>query len=410
MTEAIQQNQMSYNYCALPLAGYACRPDMSRGRFHEEPESKYRTCFQRDRDRIVHSSAFRRLKHKTQVFVYHEGDHYRTRLTHSLEVAQVARSMARALMVNEDLAETVALAHDLGHTPFAHVGEDVLKECMEDVGGFDHNDQSLRVLTILEKKYAGRSGLNLTWEALEGVAKHNGPLIKSASEKDALPVTVKMIDRAFDLRLETYASVEAQVAAIADDIAYNNHDMEDGLRAGLFKLEDLNDVPLMGEALADARARWPDEPQKIIAFEVIRRVIGQMIEDVLDETEKRLKELNPQSPEDVRMADRQMVAFSDDMYEKVEAIRAFLWERMYRHYTVRRMRLKVSKIVEDLYNTFTAQYELLPDKWQARVVEAGGPDDKIAAARVIADYIAGMTDRYALKEHERLFELYWDLR
>lgn len=217
-----------------------------------------------------------------------------------------------------------------------------------------------------------------------------------------------MIDRAFDLRLETYASVEAQVAAIADDIAYNNHDMEDGLRAGLFKLEDLRDVPLMG--LADARARWPDEPEKIIAFEVIRRAIGQMVEDVLEETEKRLKELNPQSPEDIRMADRQMVAFSDEMYDKVEAIRAFLWERMYRHYTVRRMRLKVSKIVEDLYNTFTAQYELLPDKWQERVAEAGGKDDKIAAARVIADYIAGMTDRYALKEHERLFELYWDLR
>lgn len=409
MTEAAL-DQMSYNYCALPLANYACRPDMSRGRFHEEPESKYRTCFQRDRDRIVHSSAFRRLKHKTQVFVYHEGDHYRTRLTHSLEVAQIARSIARALMVNEDLAETVALAHDLGHTPFAHVGEDVLKECMVDVGGFDHNDQSLRVLTVLEKKYPGWSGLNLTWEALEGVAKHNGPLIKSAKDKDNLPVTVKMIDRAFDLQLDTYATMEAQVAAIADDIAYNNHDMEDGLRAGLFSLKDLTDVPLLGETMKDVYAKWPDESGKIIAYEVIRHVIGAMVEDVLEETGRRLKEVNPQNPDDIRNAGRQIVEFSDGMYEKVEAVRAFLRERMYRHYKVRRMRLKVSKIVEDLYNAFTEQYELLPDKWQTRVVDAGGPDDKVAAARVIADYIAGMTDRYALKEHERLFELYWDLR
>jgi dGTPase len=403
-------DQTSYNYCALPLADYACRPDLSRGRFHEQEESKYRTCFQRDRDRIVHSSAFRRLKHKTQVFVYHEGDHYRTRLTHSLEVAQIARTMARALMVNEDLSETVALAHDLGHTPFAHVGEDVLKECMKDVEGFDHNDQSLRVITVLERKYPGFSGLNLTWETLEGVAKHNGPLVKNSSEKEKLPVTVKMIDQAFDLQLDTHASVEAQVAAIADDIAYNNHDMEDGLRAGLFTLDDLKDIPLLGEALHNTKSKWGDESKKVITYQVIREVIGAMVEDVVEETQSRLNDLNASSPDDVRAAGKQMVVFSEDMYQKVEAVRSFLWERMYRHYKVRRMRLKVSKIVEDLYNAFMKEYNLLPDLWQKKVEEAGGPDNVVAQARVVADYIAGMTDRYALKEYERLFELYWDLR
>lgn len=406
-------DQTSYNYCALPLAVYACRPDQSRGRIYEEPDSRFRTPFQRDRDRIIHSSAFRRLKYKTQVFVYHEGDHYRTRLTHTLEVAQIARSLARSLMVNEDLAETVALAHDLGHTPFAHVGEDVMVECMKDVGGFDHNDQSLRVLTVLERRYPRFLGLNMTWETLEGVVKHNGPIIGPNADKKhkgtELPVTLRMVQGHTDLWLDSFASVEAQIAALSDDIAYNNHDVEDGLRAGLFTLDDLQGVPLLDEVLADARQRYPDITEHYLVYEVIREMIGAMVADVMAETQKRLRALNPKGPDDVRRAHHAMVAFSPEMQRKVDGLRAFLWERMYRHYTVRRMRLKVSRIVRDLYDAFTTQYQLLPDNWQRRLEDAGGPADPIAHARIVADYIAGMTDRYAIREHDRLFNL-GDLR
>ncbi len=391
----------AYNYCALPLAAYACRPDQSRGRMYEEPESRYRTPFQRDRDRIIHSSAFRRLKYKTQVFVYHEGDHFRTRLSHTLEVAQIARTLARALMVNEDLAETVALAHDLGHTPFAHVGEDVLVECMEHVGGFDHNDQSLRVVTFLERKYPGWQGLNMSWETLEGIVKHNGPVTK-----EDLPVTLSALQDRVDLRLDTYASVEAQAAALSDDIAYNNHDVEDGLRAGLFTLEALEaEVPLMAAIMADVRARWPNITEHYFICEIVREMIGAMVEDVLAESRRRLDALNPQSPDDVRHLGQAVVAFSPEMHKNVEDLRAFLWNRMYRHHKVMRMRNKVSLIVKDLYDAFSSQYQLLPENWQRMAEAAGGPIDETALARTVADYIAGMTDRYAVKEHERLFDI-----
>ncbi len=414
MTNAPAPNQTTYNYCALPLADYACRPDQSRGRIYEENESASRTCFQRDRDRIIHCGAFRRLKYKTQVFVYHEGDHYRTRLTHTLEVAQIARSLARALMVNEDLAEAVALAHDLGHTPFAHVGEDVMKECMKDVGGFDHNDQSLRILSLLENRYPRWQGLNLTWEALEGVAKHNGPLIDKGQdpEKSGLPVSVIAVNKQMNLELDTFASLEAQVAALADDIAYNNHDVEDGLRAGLFTLETLRHVPLLEDIIPVVEREYPGISEKILMHEVIREMIGTMIEDVLSETRRRLEKLQPHSAADIRNADTAMVAFSDAMLPKINGLRHFLMENMYRHVTVRRMRLKVSRIVKDLYDTFMTEYNLLPEEWQARVVAAKGdiPANTVERARIVADYIAGMTDRYAIKEHERLFELYWDLR
>lgn len=407
-------DQTSYNYCALPLANYACRPDQSRGRIYQEAESPNRTCFQRDRDRIIHCGAFRRLKYKTQVFVYHEGDHYRTRLTHTLEVSQIARTLARALMVNEDLAETVALAHDLGHTPFAHVGEDVLEDCMKTVGGFDHNDQSLRVLTWLESRYPRWPGLNLTWETLEGVAKHNGPLIKKGQkvEKAGLPVTVTTVNRQMDLRLETFASLEAQVAALADDIAYNNHDVEDGLRAHLFTLDDLRDVPLLRDIIPVVEDAYPDALPKILIHEVIREMIGAMVADVLDETRRRLKAANVQSCEDVRNASHAMVAFSADMLPKVDGLREFLWENMYRHGTVRRMRMKVSRIVKDLYDVYMNEWQILPPDWQEKIRRDGADNPKrvVERARIVADYIAGMTDRYAIKEHERLFELYWDLR
>jgi dGTPase len=393
---------LSYNYCALPLAAYACRPDQSKGRIYKEEESPTRTPFQRDRDRIIHASAFRRLKYKTQVFVYHEGDHYRTRLSHTLEVSQIARSIARALLVNEDLAEGVALAHDLGHTPFAHTGEEVLEKCMEPYDGFEHNDQSLRVLTKLERKYHRWPGLNLTWETLEGVVKHNGPVTGHR------PVTLTEVQKQTDLQLDTFASVEAQCAAISDDIAYNNHDVEDGLRAGMFTLKDLEGVPLLRDVIHEVRRRYPDIAEHYLIQESIREMIGGMVQDVLAESASRIQKLQPQSPDDIRRAGRQVVAFSDEMFEKVDELRSFLWTRMYRHYTVMRVRNKVERIVSDLFNSFLEKPQLLPEHWQRRVEEAGGMINDNARARIVCDYIAGMTDRYAIREHERLFDLYWD--
>lgn len=387
-------DQEAYNYCALPLAGYACRPDRSLGRLHEEPESKYRTCFQRDHDRIIHSAAFRRLKYKTQVFVYHTGDHYRTRLTHTLEVAQVARTLARALLVNEDLAETVALAHDLGHTPFAHTGEDALEECMADVGGYDHNDQSLRVLVFLERTYPDFNGLNLTWETLEGVVKHNGP------HKGELSETLQTVQAKTDLRLNTFASVEAQAAAIADDIAYNSHDVEDGLAAKLFTLDDIEDVPLLGVAKAACLKRWPDISDDLLEHAIVRHVMGAMVEDVLSETRRRLDETGATDPEDVRMANQAMAAFSGGMLGQVNELRKFLFERMYRHGSVATARVESTRIVKNLYHLFMKDAGAMPADWQDRVKEAG--DSKKARARIVADYIAGMTDRFAMKEHGRL--------
>lgn len=403
----IANAQPSYNYCALPLAAYACVPEQSRGRVHDEPESKHRTAFQRDRDRIIHASAFRRLKYKTQVFVYDEGDHYRTRLTHTLEVAQITRSIARALMVNEDLAEGIALAHDLGHTPFAHIGEEYLAKCMEPYGGFEHNDQSLRILTTLERKYPRFNGLNLTWETLEGVAKHNGPV---EVVPDGPQIAVRELQDQIDLELDGYASVEAQVAALSDDIAYNNHDVEDGLRARLFTLQDLDDIPLLGEVIHDIKEEYGELPRRYLVQEMIREMIGAMVEDVLEETQSRLNDLNAQSADDVRNAGAPMVAFSDEMRKKVNDLRAFLFERMYRHYTINRMHLKVERIVTDLFTAFTKSYTVLPDNWQERVKEAGGIENERARARIVSDYIAGMTDRYAIREHERLFDIYWDLK
>ncbi len=396
--------QTSYNYCALPLASYASKPEQTLGRVHKEPESRHRTPFQRDRDRIIHSSAFRRLKYKTQVFVYHEGDHYRTRLTHTLEVAQIARTLARAFMVNEDLAKTVALAHDLGHTPFAHMGEEHLKIAMEHYGRFEHNDQSLRVLTTLERKYPNWNGLNLTWETLEGVVKHNGPML------DEPYIAVRELQDKVDLRLDTYASMEAQVAALSDDIAYNNHDVEDGIRAGLFSMDDLNQIPILKRVIEQVREEYPDIRERYLVQELKRNMIGVMVDDVLKETRHRLSKVKPESPEDIRMAGMQVVSFSSEMYEDVQKLRRFLYDRMYRHYTINRIELKVERIVGDLFNAFHKNYKLFPDNWQRRVEEAQAVDNERERARIVADYIAGMTDRYAIREHERLFDLYWDLR
>lgn len=385
------------------LAPYASHPEQSRGRLVPEPESSRRSAFQRDRDRILHSTAFRRLAYKTQVFVYHEGDHYRTRLTHTIEVAQIARSIARVLAIDEDLTEAVALAHDLGHPPFGHAGEEALDRAMVRFGGFDHNEQTFRILTNLERRYAGFDGLNLTWESLEGIAKHNGPLIgQGASAKNqarGVPATIaRYSSEARDLELGGWPGVEAQVAALSDDIAYNNHDIDDGLRAGLFEMADLADVPLVGPVFADVAARYPGLEQSRLVHESIRRLIDRMVSDLIEETRRRLSEAAPRHVEDVRGLDRAVVSFSPAMRENDRALKRFLFERMYRHERVFRATVEASQAVSELFDAYLADPVMLPPEWRAEAEEAGSP----ATARLVADYIAGMTDRYAFEAHHRL--------
>ena len=377
---------------------YACHPEASRGRRWAEAESPGRSCFQRDRDRIIHSGAFRRLKYKTQVFVYHEGDYYRTRLTHSIEVAQIARSIARSLGLNEDLAEALALAHDLGHTPFGHASEEALDAAMAPFGGFDHNEQTFRILTQLEHRYAEFDGLNLTWETLEGTVKHNGPLI--AGPEDRVPATIAAFSADFDLALELYPSAEAQVAALSDDIAYNNHDIDDGLRAGLFEIDDLRALPLVGPVFEEVMGRYPGLERGRLIHEAVRRLINHMVNDLVDESRRRLAEAAPTDADAVRAWGAPLVAFSDAMRENDRALKAFLFERMYRHYRVNRMTEKTRRVVDELFRAYREAPTCLPDEWQALI----RPDEEAAGARVIADYIAGMTDRYALEEHQKLFD------
>ena len=385
----------------LQYAPYACAPGQSRGRLYGEPESPTRSVFQRDRDRIIHSAAFRRLKYKTQVFVYHEGDNYRTRLTHSLEVSQIARSITRALALNEDLAEALALAHDLGHTPFGHAGGEALDEAMKDYGGFDHNAQSLRILTRLEKRYAEFDGLNLCWETLEGIAKHNGPL-KGRGENKALPAPIEEYDREHDLELDTYPGAEAQVAALSDDIAYNNHDIDDGLRAELFAIDDLKDVPLVGPVFAEVMARYPGLERTRVIHESVRRLIDAMVTDLLNETRRRIEDARVESAQAIRDLGAPVVAFSETMAENDRALKSFLFERMYRHDKVKRMASRARRVVHDLFELLFDDPSRLPPDWQRDVNDA----DDSRKARVVGDYIAGMTDRYALDKHQRLSDLY----
>ena len=372
-------------------AAFATRPEESRGRLFPEEGSAHRSPYQRDRDRIIHSSAFRRLKHKTQVFVEHEGDYYRTRLTHSIEVAQVARTLARVLGLNEELAEAVALAHDLGHPPFGHTGEDELQALMAPYGGFDHNAQAIKIVTRLEAHYADFDGLNLTWETLEGIAKHNGPVTGE------VPFALAEYNAVHDLELETHASAEAQVAAIADDIAYNNHDLADGLRAGLFTLEDLRRLPLIGRCIAEVDARWPGLAPARREHEALRRFFGLLVEDVLATSAARLAEHAPASAAAVRGLGVPVVRFSGGTFSELKEIRAFLYTRMYRHWTVQRMRRKARTVVRELFGIFLGAPELMPEEWNA----CGALDER-ARARVVVDYIAGMTDRFALQEHRKL--------
>ncbi len=379
-------------------APYACDPAKSRGRLCPEAESAARTVFQRDRDRIVHSTAFRRLKHKTQVFVHHEGDHYRTRLTHSLEVAQIARSLSRALGLDEDLAEALALAHDLGHTPFGHAGEDALGEAMAPYGGFDHNGQALRILSLLEARYADFDGLNLTWETLEGIAKHNGPLVSRPGAVDGLPWAVAELVRDVDLELHTQPGLEAQVAALSDDIAYNTHDIDDGLRAGLFQVNDLDGLPVVGPVIAELGRRYRDLAQSRLIHETTRRMIDGLVCDLLAETRRRLGAAQPQSAAEVRNQPEPLAGFSPDMVESNKLLKDFLFRRMYRHDLVNRMTGQAGDVVRDLFACLLDDPALMPEDWRGGV-EMG---DETARARRVADYIAGMTDRFALGEHQRL--------
>ena len=390
---------MPHPFQPPPRAAYAEQPGASKGRRHPEAESRTRTPFARDRDRIIHCTAFRRLKEKTQVFVAHEGDHYRTRLTHSLEVAQIARSISTALGLDNDLAETIALAHDLGHPPFGHAGEDQLDESMKPWGGFDHNVQTFRVVAKLEHRYPDFQGLNLTWETLEGIIKHNGPVTGKLDRPSWSMVSD--FDAGWSLRLDSWASAEAQVAAIADDIAYNNHDVDDGLQAGLFRLDELLDVPLIGPILHGVKAERPDLDERLTRLEAVRRMIGAMIDDVMGETLRRATATGVASPDDVRGLDHALVAFSPDMLEDLARLRAFLMERMYRHWKVNRTRSQARRILADMFTLFQAEPEVLPTEW---FVLSQNVDDS-ARARVVCDYIAGMTDRFAIEEHRRLFQL-----
>jgi dGTPase len=400
------------SYLYRPRAPYAEDPRRSRGRLHPEVPSPTRTAFQRDRDRILHSAAFRRLKHKTQVFVYHEGDHFRTRLTHTLEVAQIARSIARVLGLDEDLAETVALAHDLGHPPFGHDGEAALDASMTGFGGFDHNAQSLRVVTRLERRYAAYDGLNLTWETLEGLVKHNGPLtdrdgrLSGPYAARGLPAALRDYAEAQDLELWSHASAEAQAAALADDIAYDAHDIDDGLRAGLIDLADLRDVPFVAGLLDEVEAGWPGLERARLVHEVVRRVITRLVEDAIAESGRRLDTLAPDSAEAVRRAAGPVVAFSAAMAAIEGEIKAFLYGHVYRHPRVAAIKSEAQAVVRDLFARYAAEPTLMADEWGRGL--AGAEEGR--RLRRVADFIAGMTDRYALEEHRRLFDATPDLR
>ena len=374
-------------------ASFASDPALTRGRLIPEEESTFRSCFQRDRDRIIHASAFRRLKHKTQVFIEHEGDYYRTRLTHSIEVAQVARTIAGALGLNAELTEAVALAHDLGHPPFGHTGEDALEALMAPYGGFDHNAQAIRIVTHLERHYADFDGLNLTWDTLEGLAKHNGPVTGE------LPWALAAYERQHDLELETFASAEAQVAAIADDVAYNHHDLHDGLRAELFSTDELAELPILKQNFAEVDRLYPGLNYYRRRHEALRRFFGVLVEDVISVARHRLAEMKPETATDIRMAGRTLIQFSDPVFQDLKVIRAFLFDRMYRAPSVVIMRKQVTQVVEDLFPYFCTHTDQLPKQWRKDVEDA---DDDTALARIVSDYISGMTDRFALQEHERL--------
>jgi len=381
-------------------ASYACRPENTRGRIYKEHPSKTRNDFERDRDRIIYSEGFRKLRSKTQVFFYDDGDHYRTRLSHSMEVAQVARHIARLLRVNEDLAEASALAHDMGHTPFAHEGERALKECMKDFGGFDHNDQTLRVITYIENKYPDFRGLNLTWEMLESLIKHNGPVLKEYPERVALNILKKQAD----FMLDKQGSIEAQCAAIADDIAYNSHDIEDGLHSKMFTIEELAQVGWVGEIIKEKREEYPQLQGKIFGQEIIRDIMGGFVADVMKETITRLSKATPKTEDDVRNTEYTIVSMSDDMITKNRELKTFLYNHFYDTPYVRAQNAKGNKVVTELFDAYINDTVLMAYKWQDELkFEPEGFNEKTWRYRVVADCIASMTDKRAILEHEKIY-------
>jgi dGTPase len=389
----------------VPRAPYAEDAAHSRGRLFSEPESATRSPFRRDADRVIHSTAFRRLKHKTQVFVFHEGDHYRTRLTHTLEVTQIGRALARTLGLDEDLAEALALAHDLGHPPFGHAGERALDACLADFGGFDHNAQTLRVVTAIERRYPQFDGLDLCWETLEGIVKHNGPLTDTEGNpvgkyRDiGVPQSILDYSARHDLALWSHASAEAQVAAIADDIAYDAHDLDDGLRADLFALTDLNGLPVIGGLLREVRDQYPGIDPGRLTHELVRRLIGRLIEDVVAESTRRFGVMAPTSSDEVRAAGNAMIGFSAMMASADRAIKEFLWTHMYRHPRVIGVMTGAEEVVRQLFTRYFVQPDDMPAEWAQGLEDA----DPATRARRVADFIAGMTDGFALNEHARLF-------
>jgi dGTPase len=390
-------------------AVFASDPWTTRGRLFAEEGSLTRSEFQRDRDRIVHTTAFRRLKHKTQVFISPDGDHYRTRLTHTIEVAQIARALARALKLDEDLAEGVALVHDFGHTPFGHTGEDALDAVLLPYGGFDHNAQSLRIVTKLERRYAEYDGINLTWETLEGLVKHNGPLVNAEGEgvKGPVPLPILEYCELQDLEIGSYASLEAQMAAIADDIAYNTHDIDDGLRAGYLSFEMLEEVPFLSKLMAEVRAKYPVLDKERFANEIMRRQITHMVEDVIGVAQQNLSRLKPKSAADIRAADFTVATFSPEMAETDRQIKKLLFAHIYRHPEIMRIRAGATQIVTDLFH----RYMEVPAEMQSHYwVDSISGMSKAAKARHVGDYLAGMTDSYALRAHQRLFDHTPDLR
>jgi dGTPase len=397
---------------AAPRSAYACDPDRSRGRLFDEPPSRTRSPFRRDCDRVIHSTAFRRLKHKTQVFVFHEGDHYRTRLTHTLEVAQIARALARQLGLDEDLTETLALAHDLGHPPFGHAGERALDACLKTHGGFDHNAQTLRVVTSLEHRYPEFDGLNLTWESLEGIVKHNGPLTTRDGaalgryQERGIPNGISDYVGIYDLELWSFASLEAQVAAIADDIAYDAHDIDDALRAGLFRVDDLKIMPLTAEMIADIDGRYPALDDIRRGAELVRELISHLIGAVALEARRRLDIARPQSADDVRHYGDALIAFPPAVAQAEAEIKAFLKLRMYRHSRVMRVMGEAETILFDLFARYWKTPGDLPPEW----LPPDGAESDTMRARRIGNFVAGMTDRFALTEHQRLFDSTPDLR
>ena len=398
---------------AAPRSVYACDPERSRGRLFAEPPSKTRSPFRRDCDRVIHSTAFRRLKHKTQVFVFHEGDHYRTRLTHSLEVAQIARALARQLGLDEDLTEALALAHDLGHPPFGHAGERALDACMQAHGGFDHNAQTLRVVTSLEHRYPEFDGLNLTWETLEGIVKHNGPLADRSGaavgryRDHGIPSGISDYIRTYDLELWSFASLEAQVAAIADDIAYDAHDIDDGLRAGLFTVDDLKIMPLAADMIAAIARHYPDLDDDRRGAELVRELIAYLIGAVVLESSGRLQAAKPNSVDDVRNHGEVLIAFSAGAAQAEAEIKSFLKLRLYRHPRVMHVMGDGEQILFDLFARYQKGPGDLPPEWLPPGADA---ETQTERARRIGNFIAGMTDRFALTEHQRLFDSTPDLR